>query len=187
MALGSTGRAGLRLPFGERLVGAPVTSSGRPQPPPMHALELKVPPPIVALLVAVAMWAIALTAARIEMPMLVRVGAALAFAIAGVGIAISGVIGFRHARTTVNPMKPEAASSLVTSGVYRFTRNPMYLGLCLVLVAWALLLSSPLALLGPVLFILYINRFQITPEETALSAIFEEEFATYKAKVRRWI
>jgi len=153
----------------------------------MRGLELKIPPPIVALLVAVAMWAIALTATRIEMTPLVRFGAALVFAIAGVGIGILGVIGFRHARTTVNPMKPEAASSLVTSGVYRFTRNPMYLGLCLVLVAWALFLSSPSAFLGPILFIFYINRFQIAPEETALSAIFGEEFAAYKAKVRRWI
>ena len=153
----------------------------------MRGLELKIPPPIVALLVAVAMWAIALTATRIEMTPLVRFGAALVFAIAGVGIGILGVIGFRHARTTANPMKPEAASSLVTSGVYRFTRNPMYLGLCLVLVAWALFLSSPLAFLGPILFIAYITRFQIAPEETALSAIFEEEFAAYKAKVRRWI
>ena len=153
----------------------------------MQALELKVPPPIVALLVAGAMWAIALMAERIEMTAPVRVGATLAFAIAGFGIVISGVIGFRRAHTTVNPTKPEAASSLVTSGVYRFTRNPMYLGLCLLLVAWALFLSSPLASLGPLLFILYMNRFQIAPEETALSAIFGEEFANYKAKVRRWI
>ena len=153
----------------------------------MQALELKVPPPVVALLVAAAMWGVASVTARIEMPVLVRVGATLAFAIAGVGIAISGVIGFRRARTTVNPMKPEAASSLVTSGVYRFTRNPMYLGLCLLLVAWALFLSSPLAFLGPILFILYMNRFQIASEETALSATFGEEFANYKAKVRRWI
>jgi protein-S-isoprenylcysteine O-methyltransferase Ste14 len=84
-------------------------------------------------------------------------------------------------------MKPEIASSLVTSGAYRFTRNPMYLGLCLLLVAWALFLSSLLAFVGPLLFILYMNRFQIAPEETALSTIFGEEFANYKAKVRRWI
>jgi protein-S-isoprenylcysteine O-methyltransferase Ste14 len=153
----------------------------------VRALELKVPPPIVALLVAVAMWAIALTAERVEMPVLVRVGATLAFAIVGVGIAVSGLIGFRSARTSVNPMKPEIASSLVTSGVYRFTRNPMYLGLCLLLVAWALFLSSLWAFGGPLLFILYMNRFQIAREETALSAIFGEEFANYKAKVRRWI
>jgi protein-S-isoprenylcysteine O-methyltransferase Ste14 len=153
----------------------------------LHALDLKIPPPIVTLLVAAAMWAVARTSAGMEMPTLVRVGAALACAIAGVGIAMAGVIGFRRAGTTVNPKKPNAASSLVTGGVYRFTRNPMYLGLCLVLLAWALFLSSPLAFLGPVLFILYINRFQVAPEETALSAIFGEAFADYKAKVRRWI
>ena len=153
----------------------------------MQALELKVPPPIVALLVAGAMWAIALMAERIEMTALVRVGATLAFAIAGVGIAISGVIGFRRAHTTVNPTKPKAASSLVTSGVYRFTRNPMYLGLCLVLLAWASFLSSALAFLGPILFIFYINRFQIVPEETALSRIFGAAFSNYQAKVRRWL
>ena len=153
----------------------------------MHALKLKVPPPIVALLVAVAMWAVALMAGDIEMSAPGRIAAALAFAITGAGIAISGVLAFRRARTTINPLKPEAASSLVTSGVYRLTRNPMYLGLCLALVAWALFLFSPLAFLGPLLFILYINRFQIAPEETALAAGFEEEFANYKLKVRRWI
>jgi protein-S-isoprenylcysteine O-methyltransferase Ste14 len=153
----------------------------------MHALKIKVPPPVVALLVAVAMWVVALIAGRSEMSAAGRVGAAFVFAIAGAGIAIAGVVAFRRARTTVNPMKPEAASSLVTSGIYRFTRNPMYLGLCLVLVAWALFLLSPLAFLGPILFILYINRFQIAAEEAALVAIFGGEFASYKAKVRRWI
>ena len=153
----------------------------------MQALELKVPPPVVALLVAAAMWGVASVTARIEMPLLVRASAALAFAIAGVGMAISGVIAFHHARTTVSPVKPDSASSLVTSGVYRFTRNPMYLGLCLVLLAWACALSSALTFLGPILFILYINRFQIVPEETALSRIFGAAFSNYQAKVRRWL
>ena len=153
----------------------------------MRALKIKVPPPIVALVVAVAMWIVALMAGRNEMSAPGRIGAALAFAIAGAGIAIAGVAAFRRARTTINPMKPEAASSLVTSGVYRFTRNPMYLGLCLVLVAWALFLFSPLAFLGPLLFILYLNRFQIAPEEIALAAIFGEEYTNYRAKVRRWV
>ena len=153
----------------------------------MQALELKVPPPVVALLVAVAMWCVASMTARIEMPVLVRASAALAFVIAGIAVALSGVIAFRRARTTVSPVKPDAASSLVTSGVYRFTRNPMYLGLCLWLLAWACFLSSALAFLGPILFILYINRFQIVPEETALSRIFGAAFSNYQAKVRRWL
>ena len=153
----------------------------------MQALELKVPPPAVALLAAAAMWGVASVTARIEIPVLVRASAALAFAIAGVGMAISGVIAFRLARTTISPVKPDASSSLVTSGVYRFTRNPMYLGLCLVLLAWASFLSSALAFLGPILFIFYINRFQIVPEETALSRIFGAAFSNYQVKVRRWL
>ena len=87
----------------------------------------------------------------------------------------------------MSPLKPDTASRLVTSGVYGFTRNPMYLGLCLVLAGWAFFLSSPLMLLGPLAFILYITRFQIVPEERSLSSLFGEAFADYQAKVRRWI
>src|SRR5664279_3386787 len=97
---------------------------------------------------------------------------ALAIAAVGAAFSVGGVIAFRRAKTTVNPMKPEAASSLVSSGVYRATRNPMYVGLLLVLVAWAVFLSSFLALLGPLAFIACIGRFQITPEERVLSALF---------------
>jgi len=153
----------------------------------MQTLELKVPPPVVALIVAAAMWGAAQLTFRIEMSVLVRLGGALAFALVGVGVALAGVIACHRAHTTVSPLKPQAASSLITSGVFRFTRNPMYLGLCLVLVAWALFLSSALAFLGPVIFVVYIGRFQIVPEETALARIFTDAYADYRAKVRRWI
>lgn len=96
-------------------------------------------------------------------------------------------IRFRRANTTVNPLKPQAASSLVTAGIYRYTRNPMYLGLLFLLVAWAVLLSSPFALLGPVAFVTYISRFQIVPEERVLAALFGAEYAAYQAGVRRWL
>ncbi len=87
----------------------------------------------------------------------------------------------------MNPIKPGAASSLVSSGVYRFTRNPMYLGLSVTLLGWAMFLSNPLALLAVPLFVLYINRFQIDPEERVLSSLFGAEYAAYKEKVRRWL
>jgi protein-S-isoprenylcysteine O-methyltransferase Ste14 len=153
----------------------------------MQALELKIPPPVVALLMAAAMWGIRLTTPPVDIPMVVRAGIASAFAVAGIGIALWGVIAFRRARTTVNPLKPESASSLVTSGVYRFTRNPMYVGMGLVLIAWAFLLSSAMALLGPVVFVLYMNRFQIEPEERALAIRFGDAFLNYRATVRRWL
>jgi protein-S-isoprenylcysteine O-methyltransferase Ste14 len=106
----------------------------------MNALELKVPPPVVALLVAAAMWGITMIGAPVEVPDVVRYAAAATFAIAGGRISVAGVIWFRRAKTTVNPLKPENTSSLVTAGIYRVTRNPMYLGLLFVLLAWAVFL-----------------------------------------------
>jgi protein-S-isoprenylcysteine O-methyltransferase Ste14 len=112
--------------------------------------------------------------------------AGVVFAI-GLAIALSAVAWFRRARTTVNPLAPETVSSLVTSGIYRVTRNPMYLGLLFALLAWAVLLANPIALIFLPLFVLYMNRFQIGPEETALEARFGSEFLSYKAGVRRWL
>lgn len=153
----------------------------------MHALELKIPPPAVAVLIAGAMWGISLVAPSLEVPAFIRVAAALVIALAGGGFSLAGIISFRRARTTVNPMKPETTSSLVCSGIYRVTRNPMYVGLLFVLVAWAVFLSSPWALLGPLAFVLYINRFQIAPEEKVLSAMFGTNYSAYKSRVRQWL
>jgi protein-S-isoprenylcysteine O-methyltransferase Ste14 len=134
-----------------------------------------------------AMWGISMVAPSIDVSERTRVGAAAMIALAGVALSIAGIIAFRLARTTINPMKPEATSSLVRSGIYRFTRNPMYLGLCLLLIAWAVFLACPWALLGPLAFVLYMNRFQIGPEERALSALFGEEYSAYRSTVRRWL
>ena len=123
----------------------------------------------------------------IEVPILVRITSAIAIALTGVGTAMSGVIAFRRAKTTVNPLKPETTSTIVTSGVFRLTRNPMYVGLALVLLAWAVFMSSPWALLGPLVFILYMNRFQIMPEERVISRMFGNAYSAYQAKVRRWL
>jgi protein-S-isoprenylcysteine O-methyltransferase Ste14 len=153
----------------------------------MLALELKIPPPAVAVLIAGAMWGISLVAPLLEVPAFIRVVAALTIALAGGGFSLAGVISFRRARTTVNPMKPETTSSLVCSGIYRVSRNPMYVGLLFVLVAWAVFLSSAWALLGPLAFVLYINRLQIAPEERVLSAMFGTDYSAYKSRVRRWL
>jgi len=153
----------------------------------MQALELRIPPPIVALIVAAMMWAISVATPSIEMPSFIRITTAVAIALTGIGTAISGVVAFRHAKTTVNPLKPETTSTIVTSGIYRFTRNPMYVGLALILLAWAVFVSSAWALLGPLVFILYMNRFQIVPEERVLSRIFGNAYSAYQAKVRRWL
>ena len=153
----------------------------------MRALELKIPPPVVALLTAAAMWGISLATPSVHVPALIRLVAAITIAVAGAATAISGTAAFRRANTTVNPLKPETTSFLVTSGIYRLTRNPMYLGLVLVLLAWAVFLSCPWTLLGLLVFIVYMTRFQIMPEERVLSSMFGAAYSAYRAKVRRWL
>jgi protein-S-isoprenylcysteine O-methyltransferase Ste14 len=153
----------------------------------MSGLELKVPPPVVALVAAAAMWLVAVLTPALAVPTSIRVSLAVAIALVGGAFSLAGVASFRKAKTTVNPMKPEKASSLVTSGIYKTTRNPMYVGLLLVLVAWGMFLSSVIALAGPVGFFFYIERFQIAPEERVLAKMFGPEYAEYQARVRRWL
>lgn len=153
----------------------------------VQTLELKVPPPAVVLLIAVAMWLAVSMSGALAFALPGRLAVAIALAVLGVAISAAGTVSFRRARTTVNPTRPDTASSLVATGVYRFTRNPMYLGLFLVLVAWAAYLSNAVAFAGPLLFVLYINRFQIAPEERALAAKFGAAFDDYRRRTRRWI
>lgn len=142
---------------------------------------------MVALLVAGGMWGLARLAPVLDLPAAPRIPAALALALTGLGVTVGGVISFRRAQTTVNPIHPEKTSALVRSGVYAVTRNPMYLGSVLILVAWAVFLSSALALLGPIAFVFYMNRFQIRPEERILASLFGASYAEYCSRVRRWI
>jgi len=153
----------------------------------MRALELRIPPPVVALLIAAAMWGVAMAAPMSFVPERVRLLAAIAIALAGLATAGSGVVAFRRAKTTVNPLRPETSSSLVTSGIYRFTRNPMYVGLAVVLLGWAVFLTSAWTLPGPLVFALYMTRFQIVPEERILTGLFGATYSEYQAKVRRWL
>ena len=150
------------------------------------SLELKVPPPIVALLAAVAMWGLSLVSPASSVPSF-RIGVALALAVVAVAFSISGAAAFRRAKTTKNPMKPQAASTLVVTGVYKLTRNPMYVGLSVLLFAWAVFLWSVWVLLGPVVFVAYVSRFQIAPEERVLADLFGNEYSAYKTRVRRWL
>lgn len=152
----------------------------------MHSLELRLPPPIVVLIVAIAMWGVSRVAPSSDVPPW-PTALAIILALFGVAVAVAGVVAFRKAKTTGSPTKPQAASALVVTGVYEFTRNPMYLGLCIMLVAWAAYLWSGWALLGPVAFIGYISRYQIEPEERALSARFGDDYGEYRTRVRRWL
>ena len=153
----------------------------------MHSLETRIPPAVVALAAAAVMWGIAALTDGIDATHGVRLASAIAIAALAAFFCIAGVVSFRRAKTTVNPLQPGNASSLVDSGIYRITRNPMYLGFALFLVAWAAYLASPAALLGVAAFVLYIDRFQIQPEERALAVLFGEAFDRYRSTVRKWI
>ena len=153
----------------------------------MHPLELRVPPPAVALLIGAFMWLLSWTSPEFGFPLPGRDFIAVSLAVAGAVICAIGVASFMRARTTVNPMKPEASSTLVVSGIFNVTRNPMYLGLLLVLAGWAFFLSNLLAFLVLPGFVLYMNRFQIEPEERVLASRFRDEFVRYASRVRRWL
>jgi protein-S-isoprenylcysteine O-methyltransferase Ste14 len=153
----------------------------------MQTLELKVPPPAAALLIALAMWAATYRLPAIHLPDQMRFLLAGVCAAFGVIVALSGVRAFREAKTTVNPVTPEKASSVVTNGIFSHTRNPMYLGLTAVLVGWAVWLSIPWVLLGPVALMLYLTRFQIIPEERIMSSKFGRDYDEYRKRVRRWL
>ncbi len=150
-------------------------------------LELRIPPPVIGLLVAAAMAGTLCVFPPVAIPVTANAAMAAVVALTGVAIDIAGLVAFRRARTTINPLKPQNSSSLVSGGIYGYTRNPMYLGMLFLLVAWALYLAQPPALLGPFAFVLYITRFQILPEERVLAGLFGESFAAYKARVRRWL
>ncbi|MGC1442120.1 MAG: isoprenylcysteine carboxylmethyltransferase family protein [Burkholderiaceae bacterium] len=153
----------------------------------MKFLELKLPPPIVGLTTALLMWAIAKFLPGLTVVFPWQFELAVLLAVVGVLCDLAGLYSFRKGNTTINPLKPTNTARVITSGIYRVSRNPMYLGMSLILTGWAVYLGHPLALLMLTVFVIYINRFQITPEERILSAKFGDEFTTYMASVRRWL
>jgi protein-S-isoprenylcysteine O-methyltransferase Ste14 len=150
-------------------------------------LELKVPPPAVTAVAAGAMYGVAYFAPGLSFGLSHSGAIALALVVLGAAVAFAGVVAFRKARTTVNPMTPGASSSVVSGGVYRVSRNPMYLGFLLALAGWAVYLSNAGAAVLLLGFIAYMTQFQIKPEERALRAKFGSEFEQYVSRVRRWI
>lgn len=153
----------------------------------MHTLELKIPPAIVGLVFAAAAAAAAWSTPRLDFDLPVAPLLATGLAVTGLVVGLLGVAAFRSAQTTFNPFEPAKASRLVVGGIYRWTRNPMYLAMLLQLVAWAVLLTHPLAFALAAAFVPIMNRLQIAPEERILTGKFGSEFIDYQSRVRRWI
>lgn len=153
----------------------------------MSWLEHKIPPPLVALLCAVLAWVLARGTPALAFDWALRLPIAAVLVVVGLLLDLSALVLFLKARTTVNPLTPQRASAIVRTGAYRFTRNPMYLGMAAILLGWCVLQSNPLTLLAWAAFVVYITRFQIIPEERALLARFGEDYAGYVRAVRRWV
>jgi protein-S-isoprenylcysteine O-methyltransferase Ste14 len=150
-------------------------------------LELKIPPLLLALIFGGLMWLVARQFPEATFPFDHAWMLTVALVISGTFFSICGVISFRRANTTVNPTAPEESSSLVTSGIYAWTRNPMYLGFQIFLIAWAVFLSNIYSAVICMTYFLFINRFQIRPEESALQSYFGAEYTAYKNRVRKWL
>jgi len=150
-------------------------------------LELKVPPPLQAIIVAIVMLALTKFVPIFYVSIPAKFLIAVVIAICGLTLSVLGVVAFRSAQTTIDPRYPENSKCIVDSGVYKISRNPMYLGLTVILFAWAIVLESLVAMLILPLFIWYINTFQIKPEERALLKKFNSEYGQYCSRVRRWL
>ncbi|HVU33377.1 MAG TPA: isoprenylcysteine carboxylmethyltransferase family protein [Opitutaceae bacterium] len=152
----------------------------------MSFLRLKIPPVAVFLVVGALMRQAAVQLPQLAIEIPGRIPLAIALAAFGIVFAWLGGLRFVRVRTTIHPMHPEQASTLVTSGIFGVSRNPMYLGLLLILAAWGIHLASALALFGLPAFALYLNEFQIKPEEEALARKFGAAYEEYQQRVRRW-
>ena len=150
-------------------------------------LDLKIPPPIVAVLCGLGIVYLPdlFGLEGFEIPLQGWVaGVVIVF---GLSFDLMGLLEFRKHATTISPLSPNKSVLVVSSGIYRITRNPMYLGMAIVLVGVTIAFGSAIGLLMVLVFVLYITRFQIKPEERILEAKFGEAFVDYKAKVKRWI
>ncbi|MEL6214616.1 MAG: isoprenylcysteine carboxylmethyltransferase family protein [Pseudomonadota bacterium] len=148
---------------------------------------MHIPPPLIAGALGAAMKLAADAAPMLNYRFPRQGFAAIALLVVGLMIALIGVAQFRNYRTTVNPIRPEKASSLVTDGIFKWTRNPMYLGLLMVLLAWAVWLGNGAAVLIGLTFVPLLTKLQIIPEETALLEKFGQPFQDYLNRTRRWL
>ena len=150
-------------------------------------MNLLIPPPIVALICAFLIWIISGNVNVLSF----QFGGqqVLAYTIMAIGLCIDvvSVALFFKSKTTVTPLSPQKTSKLVVSGLYRFTRNPMYLGLAFLLTGWAIYCGNIIGFSAILLFVFYITKFQILPEEAVLIEKFGNEYEQYQSRVRRWI
>ena len=148
-------------------------------------MKTKIPPPLVTLIFGSLIFLTKNIFPEIKVTNNIALGSL--FILFGILIASLSIGLFRKYRTTITPINPKGATKLITSGIYKFSRNPMYLGLLLVLSGIGIIQNPIGSLLFVPSFILYLNHFQIIPEESAMLDLFKDDFLKYKGNVRRWI
>lgn len=150
-------------------------------------LELKVPPLAQVLVISIGILSISilLPSFGVLIPAGRLVGSILM--IVGATLAIAGVLEFRRSKTTVDPRHPNNSERLVCSGIYRLSRNPMYLGMFIALLGWSVYLANLVSFVLLPGFVFYMNQFQIKPEEKILSKKFGTGFDRYCSEVHRWV
>ena len=153
----------------------------------MKYLELKVPPVVVVIASGFLMWIVSWMFPSQSFWFPGIYACANLFGAIGIITVAAGIRSFRQARTTVDPRKPDTATSLVQSGIYKYSRNPIYVGLLFILIGMAVYSRNYSSFAVLPAFVLYMNRFQIRPEEQALEHLFAQDFRDYKKRVRRWL
>jgi protein-S-isoprenylcysteine O-methyltransferase Ste14 len=144
-------------------------------------------PPVIALLLGLAMALVAAVSPGFEVMPWLRYPLLAILICCGIAFDLNSIVTFLRRKTVLDPNVPQRASTLIVSGAFRYSRNPMYLGALLLLSAWALYLSAWWSLAGPLAFFIYIDRWQIPKEEEALKQVFGEAYLHYLQQVRRWL
>lgn len=150
-------------------------------------MSLRIPPLAQFLACAALGWGLARLLPEWSLGSSLWTYAGYSFIAVGITLLTFALLAFARARTTVNPLAPEQAQALVTTGLYRFTRNPMYLAMALILIGGAFALGNIGAFTAPVFFVCVMTEIQIKPEERALQSIFGEAFSAYRKQTRRWL
>ena len=145
----------------------------------------KIPPPLVVLILVISTFFSSKKIDLIQIPF----QSLISIFILSIGILIllNPVLKFKKSKTTINPIKFKKVNKLVTSGIYKYSRNPMYLGLLMIVISSSIFYLNIYSILTPLFFYLWINRFQIKREEVFLEEKFGQEYLSYKTKTRRWI
>ena len=146
---------------------------------------VRFPPPLIYVLGLLAGWLLERKHPLVPLPRNFAIAAGIVLLIAGLALARSGARAIWKANSSIIPMRPTTA--IVSDGVYRFTRNPMYVSMVVIYVGIALLIRAPWAIVLLPAVVIAVDRLVIAKEESYLRGKFGDYYMNYCSRVRRWI